>query len=93
LSQNYPNPFNPETSIEFNLPINSNVTITVYNLLGQIVRTLVDNDFSSGYHSAIWNGIDETGKGVSSGIYFYKMKANGMNGQEYSNIKKMILLK
>jgi len=93
LSQNYPNPFNPETRIKFSLPVSSKVTVRVYNLLGEVIRTLVNNEYEAGDHNILWNGRDEKGKGVSSGIYFYKIKANGTNGSEYSDIKKMILMK
>jgi Zn-dependent metalloprotease len=93
LAQNYPNPFNPSTSIEFSVPVNSDVTIRIYNLLGEVVTTLVNEEISTGNHSVAWNGNDEGGNKVSSGIYFYEMKANGNNGSAYSQIKKMVLLK
>jgi len=93
LSQNYPNPFNPSTSIEFSVPVNSNVTLTIYNLLGQLVTTLVNEEMSAGNYSIIWNGTDKNGLQVTSGVYLYKMKANGNNGTPYSQTKKMILLK
>jgi hypothetical protein len=93
LSQNYPNPFNPSTSIEFSVPVNSDVTIRIYNLLGQVVTTLVNEEVSAGHYSTVWNGADDNGFQVSSGIYFYEMKANGNNGTAYSQMKKMILLK
>ncbi|MCH7722215.1 MAG: M4 family metallopeptidase [Bacteroidetes bacterium] len=93
LSQNYPNPFNPSTSIEFSVPVNSNVRLTIYNLLGQVVTTLVSEELSAGNYNVIWNGTDNNGLQVSSGVYLYKMKANGNNGTPYSQTKKMILLK
>ena len=93
LSQNYPNPFNPSTSIEFSVPVGANVTLTIYNLLGQIVTTLVNEEVSAGHYSTVWNGTDGNGYQVSSGIYFYEMKANGNNGTAYSQMKKMVLLK
>ena len=93
LSQNYPNPFNPRTSIEFSVPIDANVTLTIYNLLGQVVTTLVNEEVSAGHYSTVWNGADNNGFQVSSGIYFYEMKANGNNGTAYTQMKKMILLK
>jgi M6 family metalloprotease-like protein len=70
LSQNYPNPFNPSTSIEFTIPAGSNVTLTIYNLLGQVVTRLIDQEVSSGSYSIVWNGNDMNGLQVSSGIYF-----------------------
>ena len=93
LSQNYPNPFNPNTSIEFSVPVNSNVTLTIYNLLGQVVTTLVNEEVSAGNYSVVWNATDRSGLQVSSGIYFYELKANGNDGTDFSRMKKMILLK
>ena len=93
LLQNYPNPFNPSTSIEFSLPFNSEVRLIVYNLLGQVVTELVNEEISAGNHSVVWKGTDGNGIQVSSGIYLYKMQATGTNGKEFQQIKKMILLK
>jgi len=93
LSQNYPNPFNPTTSIEFSLPVASTVQLVVYNILGQQVATLINEQRSSGNHSVLWNATDSNGMQLSSGIYLYKMKANGNNGTSYSQVKKMVLLK
>ena len=93
LEQNYPNPFNPSTQIKFSLPSNSNVRLTIYNLLGEAVRELVNSDLNSGVHTVQWNSEDFSGKKVSSGIYFYKLKANGVDGSEFSQVRKMILLK
>ena len=93
LAQNYPNPFNPSTSIEFSVPVNSDVTIRIYNLLGEVVTTLVSEEISTGHHSVLWNGNNEVGNQVTSGIYFYEMKANGNDGRTYSQMKKMVFLK
>ena len=93
LSQNYPNPFNPSTSIEFSVPVNTSVTLTIYNLLGQVVITLVNEEISAGNYSVVWNGEDQNGLKVSSGVYLYKMQANGLNGREFQEIRKMVLLK
>lgn len=93
LEQNYPNPFNPTTQIKFALPVNSSVRITIYNLLGEAVRELVNSDLNSGVHTVQWNSEDFSGKKVSSGIYFYKVKANGVDGSEFNQVRKMILLK
>ena len=93
LSQNYPNPFNPSTSIEFSVPVNSDVTIKIFNLLGEVVTTLVSEEISTGHHSVVWNGNNEVGNQVTSGIYFYEMKANGNDGRTYSQIMKMVFLK
>jgi flagellar hook assembly protein FlgD len=93
LEQNYPNPFNPNTQIKFSLPSNSNVKLTIYNLLGESVRELINSDMNSGVHTVQWNSEDFSGNKVSSGIYFYKLKANGVDGSEFSQVRKMILLK
>ncbi len=88
LSQNRPNPFNPVTSIEYSLPARSHVVLEVYNLLGQKVTTLVNEEQEAGAHQAIWDGKDKVGNSVSSGIYFYRMKA-----ENFSEVKKMVLMK
>ncbi len=92
LSQNYPNPFNPSTTIEFSLPYASNVKLTVYNILGEVVNVLVNNQLAAGVHSVNWNSTNRTGNKMVSGVYFFELKANG-NGKEFSDMKKMILLK
>jgi len=76
LHGNYPNPFNPITSISFSLPVNSAVTVDIYNVKGQQVTTLTASDLSAGVHSITWNGTDETGKTVGSGVYMYRLTAN-----------------
>jgi len=93
LEQNYPNPFNPSTQIKFSLPINSSVRIVIYNLLGEVVRDLVNSDMNAGVHTVQWNSEDGSGKKVSSGIYFYELKANGMDGAQFNQVRKMILMK
>lgn len=89
LHRNYPNPFNPTTTISFSIPDESIVELTVYNIKGQKVKTLVNSNLDDGNHSVIWNGIDESGKSVSSGIYFYKLSVDGKS----KSIKKCIMLK
>ncbi len=89
LTQNYPNPFNPATTIEFSIQNNSKVELTIYNIKGQKIKTLAKDEFTKGSHSIIWNGDDDSGKLVSSGIYFYKLEVNG----NMSGMKKMLLLK
>lgn len=73
LGQNYPNPFNPSTSIELTLPDGGETVLTVFNVLGQEVRTLVDRYLPSGKTVVVWNGTDETGAEVTSGVYFYRL--------------------
>ena len=92
LLGNYPNPFNPETTIKYNLKNNSNVTLTIYNTKGQLVRTLVRSSQIAGIHSTIWNGKDANGRSVSSGIYFSTFDANDEEG-DYTSVKKIILMK
>lgn len=94
LMQNYPNPFNPSTRIRFTLPAASNVTITVYNLLGQDVATLVNALLPAGDQATAWNGRDGSGRVVASGIYFYRLVASGVSGgNEFTAMRKMLLLK
>ncbi len=88
LDQNYPNPFNPTTSIQFQLPSQANVEVRVYNLLGEEVALLVNEVREAGVHTVEWNGMNNAGVQVTSGIYFYRMRAG-----EFSAIKKMVLLK
>ena len=88
LSQNYPNPFNPTTSIRFQLPKAVKVTLEIYNIMGQRVRTLVDATQKPGYHVVIWNGLNETGAKVGSGVYYYRIVAG-----DFVSAKKMVLLK
>lgn len=88
ISQNYPNPFNPVTNFKVSLPKASHVKIEVFNILGQNIRTLVDEDMKAGVFIVDWDGKDEKGMGVSSGVYFYRIIAD-----QFSDIKKMILLR
>ena len=88
LHQNYPNPFNPSTEISYEIPIRSFVEISIYNTLGQHVKTLIKTKQSAGIHSVTWNGTDTFGKTASSGAYFYKLTAG-----DFLDSKKMILLK
>jgi hypothetical protein len=85
---NYPNPFNPTTTIEFNLPEETIVSLNIYNIKGQKVRTLVNEQKQAGKHTTVWNGENNSGKPVSSGVYFYKL-----NARDFQQIKKMVLLK
>ena len=88
LEQNYPNPFNPSTTIEFTLPVSSRVTLTVYNLLGEVVIKLLDDVLPTGRQNVIWDGKDGKGASVASGIYWYRLEA-----ADYQATRKMILLK
>lgn len=94
LRQNYPNPFNPTTLIQYALPKTSEVKIHIFNILGQKVRNLVDERQDPGYKMIRWNGKDDSGKEVGSGIYFYRIVAQANNGgEDFVKCKKMILLK
>lgn len=88
LLPNFPNPFNPETTIHYQLPVSEKVTLKVFNITGQVLRTLVDEKQIAGLKSVKWDGRDVTGKPVTSGIYFYEIKAG-----KFSEVRKMILLK
>ncbi|MFC1544568.1 T9SS type A sorting domain-containing protein [Gemmatimonadota bacterium] len=90
LSQNYPNPFNPSTTIAYEIPEGDNVQVQlkVYNMRGQLVRTLVDESRSEGSYQIQWDGSDNYGRRVSSGVYFYRIKAG-----EFSKTRKMVILK
>jgi hypothetical protein len=88
LKQNYPNPFNPETNIEFALPKEDQVSLVVFNLLGQQIRTLVDSKLPPGVHSVHWDGRNDQGAEVPSGVYFYRMYTPG-----FSQTNKMTMLR
>ncbi len=88
LYKNYPNPFNPETSIRYSMENDGHVIIDIYNVKGQKVKSLVNDNVKQGSHTVIWNGRDSKGKAVSSGMYFYKMKTGN-----YSHTEKMLLMK
>ncbi|MBN1212567.1 MAG: VCBS repeat-containing protein [candidate division Zixibacteria bacterium] len=88
LRQNYPNPFNPETIIEYRLQKRTQVKLTVYNVLGQPVKTLVDEMQSAGNYRAFWNGTDQNNRSVATGVYFYRLRAG-----DFTEAKKMVLLK
>jgi len=88
LGKNYPNPFNPETDISFTLPERANASLIVYNVLGKAIKVLVDREMSAGTHTFHWDGRDEFGNPVSSGIYFYRLKAD-----VFDQTMKMVLMK
>ncbi len=89
LSQNYPNPFNPATTIKFSIPERSEVNMKIFNTLGQEVRTLVQGRFDVGTHEVVWDGRDDSGNQVSSGIYLYRISVDN----KFTDVKKLILLK
>ncbi len=81
-------PFNPRTIIKYNLPQKTKVTIKIYNILGQLVKTLVDEVQGSGVHQIAWKGENNSGQKVSSGIYFYRIQT-----EDFVEVKKMIFIK
>jgi len=88
LHNAYPNPFNPITTLRYDLPENSLVTITIYDMLGRQVKTLINQAQDAGFKSVVWNATNDYGKQVSAGIYLYQIQAG-----EYISTKKMVLLK
>ena len=88
LSENHPNPFNPQTEISYDLPNAGQVELSIYNLLGQRIKTLVDEFQAAGHKTVRWDGTDEEGNKIASGIYFYRIKAG-----DFVDSKKMILMK
>ena len=88
LHQNYPNPFNPVTKLRYDLPENGHVNITIYDMLGREVKTLINQTQDAGYRSIIWDATNDYGKPVSAGIYLYQIQVG-----EYISTKKMVLLK
>ncbi len=94
LSQNHPNPFNPATKITFLLPEATKAEMKIYNPLGQLIRTFEPINYIAGIHSVEWNGRDDFGRNVASGIYFYNLKATGSkDGSHFSETRKMILIR
>jgi hypothetical protein len=88
LSQNYPNPFNPNTQIRLSVPARGHVELTVYDVLGRRVRTLIDRELSAGTYTADWNGRNEAGEPVASGVYVYRLQTD-----QYVTSRKMVLLR
>ncbi len=88
LHQNFPNPFNPSTEIRFNLPEAGNVNLAIYNLMGQKIRTLSSVNMTPGYHAIIWDGTNDMGSQVATGMYFYSIQSNN-----FQATKKMLFLK
>jgi len=87
LHQNFPNPFNPETTIGFDVPREARVKITILNILGQKIKTLVDQNFPAGKYQAVWLGDDDSGRKIVSGVYFYQLESN-----TFRELRKMILM-
>ena len=88
LNQNYPNPFNPSTTISFALPKNEQVKLEVYDILGNLVKTMVNQQMGAGTYQVVWNGVDQNGARVASGVYLYRLQAGS-----FSTVKKMLMVK
>ena len=88
LYQNYPNPFNPTTTIRYDVKQSTEVKLVIYNMLGQEVRTLVNNRQDAGYKTVVWDGLNNRGSRVASGIYIYRLQAG-----DFVQARKMILMK
>jgi len=88
LHQNYPNPFNPTTILRYDLPEDTQVRITIYDIMGREIRTLFNNQQSAGYKSVVWDATNDLGQPVSAGMYLYRIFA-----EEFVQVKKMVLLK
>jgi hypothetical protein len=88
LEQNYPNPFNPSTTIGFNLPEKAQVNVSIYDIEGKLVKTLVDETLSEGYQQITWDGTDAKGNSAASGVYFYCLTS-----ESHVVTRKMVLIK
>ena len=88
LHQNYPNPFNPITTLSYDLPVDGLVNITIYDMMGRQVKTLINDQQTAGYRSVQWDGTNDNGSPVSAGLYLYTIQAG-----EFRQTKKMVLLK
>jgi hypothetical protein len=93
LMQNFPNPFNPSTHITFAIPEDARAAVTIYNILGQTVRSFEQADLQAGYHEIVWDGRNNGSEPVSSGVYFYRLTAVSAHGAKFSDVKRMMLLK
>lgn len=88
LEQNYPNPFNPETTIRYGLPVSATVRLSLCNMFGQLIGTLVDGEHSPGTYSVVWDGTDDTGRAVASGVYLCRMEAG-----KFSAMRKLMFVR
>ena len=95
LDQNFPNPFNPSTAINYQLAADSKVSLKIYNMLGDEVKTVLDETQEAGYKAAEWNSTNNFGNVVASGVYFYRLTAVNLSepGKSFNEVKKMVLLK
>jgi hypothetical protein len=88
LAQNYPNPFNPATTIHYALAKAGHVEVVVYNMLGEVIATLVNSEQNAGYYDVTWNGQNDKHQTVASGIYLYRMRSG-----DFVDVQKMVFMK
>ena len=88
LYNNYPNPFNPQTTINYAIPIQTDISIVIYNLMGQEVLRWDEESAPAGYYEKIWYGVTQSGSSIASGVYFYRLQAG-----DFVQTRKMLLLK
>ncbi len=93
LSQNYPNPFNPTTNIKYALPVESKVSLEIFNILGQRVRTLMNETQVAGYYIMEWDGTGNAGQHLASGVYLLRLSTVGTNGKVFTDVRKLSMLK
>ena len=93
LNQNYPNPFNPSTTIKFAVAKAAFTDIAVYDMLGRRISTLASEELNPGTYSVIWNGTDNSGATVASGVYYVRMAANNADGVNFAQVQKLLLMK
>jgi len=88
LRPNVPNPFNPSTTIRFDVPRTSRVRVEIYNLRGERIRVLRDETYSAGHHGALWDGKDDRGSGIASGVYLVRVVSDGFEGRQKVTLVK-----
>jgi hypothetical protein len=88
LYTNFPNPFNPTTTISFEIPETVEVSLKIYDITGKLVKTLMNDEIEAGYHSVVWDGTDENGQAMASGLYFYHIES-----EKFNHTKQCLLLK
>jgi hypothetical protein len=94
LEQNFPNPFNPSTNIQYSIPVEADVELRIFNILGQEVKTLVDQITKAGFYNVIWEGKDNLNQRVASGVYIYSFNVKSLDGkQRFNRVRKMLLIK
>jgi hypothetical protein len=88
LAQNYPNPFNPTTTIRYSLAKKSDVSLEIYNTLGQRIRTLFSGERTTGEYEVVWDGTNDNGGHVASGVYFYRLRT-----AEFNSVRKLVMIR